>query len=154
MRFHHVCLIVTDMDRALRLWRDTLGFTPYIDAVIPGDESLFAQATLDQIFGVEQASSRMVMLTSAGGSKIELQECGTPRTQGVPRDQLSYGFAGITEVAFAVDGIDGWFEKVRSAGYETQTDHVWSVGGGRLRSFLFHDDDGSLIQLVEEPESA
>ena len=45
---------------------------------------------------------------------------------------------------------DAWFDKVRAAGYRTQTDYVWdcaSIG----RSFLFYDQDGNLIQLWESP---
>lgn len=54
----------------------------------------------------------------------------------------------MTEVAFDVENIDEWFEKVRAAGYETTTDFIWNFGPA-ARSFLFRDYDGSLIQLCE-----
>jgi len=151
MDFHHMCLVVSDMERALRLYRDTLGFSVYIDTVIPDkDEALFAQTTLDDIFHVSGARSRMVMLASATGAKLELQQPENPRVQRTPRAYLGYGHTGITELALRVSGIDEWFQTIRAAGYETQTEYVWAVGGGRLRSFLFHDDDGNLVQMVEE----
>ena len=34
-RFHHVCWIVSDMDRAIYLWRDVLGFTLLSDSPSP-----------------------------------------------------------------------------------------------------------------------
>ena len=40
------------------------------------------------------------------------------------------------------------WNKVRAAGYETQTEYVWqcaSIG----RSFLFYDKDGNMIQIWE-----
>jgi catechol 2,3-dioxygenase-like lactoylglutathione lyase family enzyme len=150
MQFHHMCLVVTDMEEALRLWRDTLGFTPYTDLVIPDEGCVFFdQATLDDIFKVKGARSRMVMLRSDDGAKIELQAPETPQVERPTREEVGYGRAGLTELALTVVDIDSWFDKIREAGYETQTDYVWSVRGGRLRSFLFHDADGALIQFVE-----
>lgn len=151
MDFHHICLVVSDMEASLRLYRDTLGFSVYIDTVIPDkDEALFAQGTLDDIFHVRGARSRMVMLASATGAKIELQQPENPNVQRVARELLGYGYTGITEVAFRVSGIEEWFQTIRAAGYETQTEYVWAVGGGRLKSFLFHDNDGNLVQFCEE----
>jgi len=151
MEFHHMCLVVSDMDQALRLYRDTLGFSVYIDTLIPDEEgAFFAQGTLDDIFQVRDAKSRMVMLASVTGAKLELQQPESPSVQLTPRECLGYGHTGITELALRVNGIDEWFQTIRAAGYETQTDYVWAVGGGRLKSFLFRDADGNLVQMVEE----
>jgi len=151
MDFHHVCLVVSDMEQALRLYRDTLGFSVFIDTVIPDEKEFwFAQGTLDDIFHVRGARSRMVMLASSTGAKLELQQPANPDVQPVDRKYLGYGYVGITEVAFRVSGIDTWFEKIRASGYETQTEYVWSVGRGLLKSFLFYDKDGNLVQLCED----
>lgn len=151
MDFHHMCLVVSDMDQALGLYRDILGFSPYIDTVIPNkDEALFSQDTLDDIFHVSGARSRMVMLASPTGAKLELQQPENPRVRQTPREYLGYDNTGIRELALRVSNIDEWFQTIRSAGYETQTGYVWAVGGGRLKSFLFHDHDANLVQLVEE----
>ncbi len=151
MDFHHMCLVVSDMELALRLYRDTLGFSVYIDMLIPDEEgAFFAPGTLDDIFHVRGAKSRMVMLASTTGAKLELQQPENPRVQQTPREFLGYAHTGITELALRVSGIDEWFQTIRAAGYQTQTDYVWAVGGGRLKSFLFHDHDGNLVQLVEE----
>ncbi|MFD9514431.1 hypothetical protein [Streptomyces mirabilis] len=37
----------------------------------------------------------------------------------------------------------------RGPGCETQTDYIWSPLPG-IRSFLFYDPDGALIQAVED----
>lgn len=148
--FHHVCLVVSDIERSLALYRDTLGLSVYLDTVIPDvEQALFAQQTLDDIFHVNGAKSRMVMLTSPSGAKIELQQPQTPRVHKTDRKALGYGLTGIAELAFGVNGIESWFERIRTAGYETQTEYVWSVGG-RLKSFLFYDSDGNMMQLCEE----
>ncbi|MFD2580226.1 VOC family protein [Novosphingobium colocasiae] len=65
-----------------------------------------------------------------------------------PRKNLRYGHTGIHELGLLVEGIDGWFEKIKAAGYRMQTDYVWQcaeIG----RSFIFYDQDGNMIQIWE-----
>ena len=57
------------------------------------------------------------------------------------------GATGITELGLAVSDIDDLFQRVRAAGYEIQTDYIWSPSPG-IRSFLFYDTDGAVIQAV------
>lgn len=48
-----------------------------------------------------------------------------------------------------IENIDAWFEKIRAAGYQTQTEYVWTCAS-LGRSFLFYDDDGNMIQMWEQ----
>jgi catechol 2,3-dioxygenase-like lactoylglutathione lyase family enzyme len=156
MKFHHVAVFVSDTDRALALWRDTLGFTVVVDRTIPdveaGDQARMSQDLLDDIFKVKNATSRMVLLQSDEGAMIELQQPSVPEIRKTPPETLGYGHTGIHEVAFLVDDIDGWFEKIRAAGYQTQTEYVWKWGVTG-KSFLFYDDDGNMIQFNWQPHS-
>lgn len=157
MKFHHMAIFVSDMDAALKLWRDLFGFTIRVDTIIPdGDEAgpnaYFSPALLDDIFGAKGSRSRMVILASPEGAVIELQQCEVPRLEKTPPEKLGYRQTGILELALEVENIDGWFEKIRAAGYSTQTEYVWPCAN-ILRSFLFFDQDGNLIQLCE-PMSA
>jgi catechol 2,3-dioxygenase-like lactoylglutathione lyase family enzyme len=147
VRIHHVAVFVADTERSLRLYRDLLGFRVLIDMEIP-DGEMFTQATLDDIFKVQGGRSRMVILQSSDGTVLELQEPSTPAIERTPDEHLRYGATGISELAFAVEDIDGWFERVRAAGYETQTDYIWDYGTGR--SFLFYDPDGAMLQFNQE----
>ena len=154
MKFHHVALFVSDLDKSLKLWRDVLGFEVLVDRIIPdtatdGGHARMPQHVLDDIFGVEGATSRMALLQSADGAMIELQEPTVPAVQKTPRENLRYRHTGIHEVAFLVEDIGPWFDKVRGAGYETNTDYIWTwaVNG---KSFLFYDDDGNMIQFNQQ----
>ena len=40
MRFHHLMVLVSDMDESLRLYRDVLGFEVAVEHVIPDPETL------------------------------------------------------------------------------------------------------------------
>ncbi len=157
MNFHHACLIVTDADKEIALFRDVLGFKVVVDTIIPGkDETFFNQRTLDDIFHVKGSSSRMVMLLHDDGAFVELQQPSVPKIQATPRKYLQYGYTGISELAFLVTNIDELFKKVKAAGYETQTDYVWDVPdgqGGIAKSFLFYDPDGAMLQFYQAPPS-
>lgn len=154
MKFHHVALFVSNLDKSLELWRDVLGFDVLVDRVIPdtateGRQARMPQHVLDDIFGVKGANSRMALLQSRDGAMIELQQPTVPAVQKTPRENLRYRHTGIHEVAFLVEDIEPWFDKVRSAGYETNTDYIWTwaVNG---KSFLFYDDDGNMIQFNQQ----
>ena len=153
MRFHHMAVFVSDMEAAIRLWRDVLGFDIIFDAEIPdgtepGPGIYMTPALLDDIFGVTNARSRMVLMMSAEKAIIELQQCLNPAIEKTPKENLRYGHTGFHELGLSVDDIDGWFAKIKAAGYEAQTDYVWPCAGIG-RSFLFYDDDGNMIQLWE-----
>ena len=159
MKFHHMALMVTNLEDAIRLWRDVMGFELGVETVIPdgaepGPNTFMYPALLDDIFKIKGARSRMALLSSKDGAFIELQECLNPAITKTPEENLRYGHTGIHELGLLVTDIDGWFEKVRDAGYRTQTDYVWQCAS-MGRSFLFYDQDGNMIQLWEnlgEPE--
>jgi len=154
MRFHHMALMVSDLPEAIHLWRDIMGFTLAVETVIPdgpepGPRTFMYPQLLDDIFKVRGARSKMALLSSAQGALIELQQCENPKIQSTPPENLRYAHTGIHELGLLVDDIDYWFERVRAAGYRTQTEYVWqcaSIG----RSFLFYDADGNMIQLWQQ----
>ena len=66
-----------------------------------------------------------------------------------PRQADSYVFdalyrAGEIELELVPQG--NLAERIRAAGYETQTDYIWPVGDFG-RSFIFYDDEGNMIQF-------
>jgi catechol 2,3-dioxygenase-like lactoylglutathione lyase family enzyme len=153
-----MAIFVTDLGKAIRLWRDVLGFELAVDTTIPdgagpGPNTFMYPKLLDDIFKVKGARSKMALLSSAEGALIELQQCENPAIKKTPPENLRYGHTGFHELGLLVDDIDAWFDKVRAAGYTTQTEYVWqcaSIG----RSFLFYDDDGNMIQMWENAEQA
>lgn len=149
-----MCIVVADMDRALETYRDFLGLKVVVDSTVPDaqsaeDAKIVSGDLMDKLFAEKGATSRLVLLGSPEGLLLELQQPSVPQVGLTPRENLTYAFSGIREIAIAVDDIDAWFAKARQAGYETNTDEVWEFPGA-LRSFLFYDHEGNLVQLVEE----
>ena len=129
MRFHHMAIFVAEMEAALHLWRDVLGFRVIKDSVIPDGPApaptvYLYPALLDDIFKVKNARSRMAILVSAEGAIIELQQCENPAIQRTPPAQQRYGHTGVHELGLLVTDIDGWFARIREAGYAISRDEL------------------------------
>ncbi|WP_280424723.1 VOC family protein [Nocardia carnea] len=157
MKYHHMCVVVKDMDKALTVYRDFLGLDVVIDSTVPDapsaeDAKIVSGELLDKLFREKGATSHLVLLSSPEGLLMELQQPSVPNVESTPPEKLTYGFTGIREIAIAVTDIDTWFRKAREAGLETNTEEVWEFRGV-MKSFLFYDHDGNLIQLVEELSS-
>lgn len=148
MKIHHICINVSDAEESLKLYRDVLGFRVITDEIIPEGDT-FEQTTLDDIFQVNGAKSRMIIMASKEGTLIELEQAIVPKVQKVPKEQLRYGYVGFSELAFQVDDIEKWFERIKTSEYELQTDYIWAAGG-IVRSFIFYDPDGNMVQLVKD----
>lgn len=153
MKFDHMCLVVCDLDEAIELWTEVLGFTLGLrrhvpDGLVAGPGVLMTPELMDDVFKVKGAKSEAALLQSEGGAIIELQQCSVPKVERTPDHLLRYANSGVHELGLTVTDIDGWFERVRAAGYKTQTEYVFPVSD-ICRTFLFEDQDGNLIQLVE-----
>jgi len=146
MKIHHVAVMVSDMDESLKFYRDVLGLNVVYDAVNP-DGIFFKQDTADDITHGKNVKSRLVLLMSDEGSMVEINEFINPRRTISSKEQLGYFTTGFKELAFQIDDIDGWFEKVQKAGYETTTPYIWDAGEG-IRSFLCFDRDYNMIQFI------
>ncbi len=157
MRLHHVCLIVSDLQKAISMWTSLFDFkldeqfTAPDDAMAAAPDSTFVKL-LEDIWGIKGARTKVALLSSPGGALLELQEPINPAVRPLPQDYRTYNATGIREVCFHVQNIDGWFEKVKAQGYRLQTDYVWQARE-TSRTFMFYDDDGHLIQLWESPDA-
>jgi catechol 2,3-dioxygenase-like lactoylglutathione lyase family enzyme len=158
MNFHHVAIFVSDMDQALGCYRDLLGLPvivegPLPDGEAPGEGVSIYRTLMDELWQYEGARSRLTLLAVGDeGSFLELQQTLEPVPEKTPRERLGYHHTGIREVAFEVERIDDWFDKVVAAGFEPQTDYVWEIVG-LGRTFLFFDPDGNLVQLWEKAKA-
>jgi catechol 2,3-dioxygenase-like lactoylglutathione lyase family enzyme len=155
MKFHHICLVVSDLKRSIDMWTGLFDFqldaqfTAPDDAIAAAPDSTFPQL-MEDIWGMKGTRTQVAFLSSPGGALLELQEAINPPIRKTPTEYLNYYHTGIREIAFQVEGIDDWFARVKKAGFKTQTDYVWNVNE-TARSFLFYDDDHHLIQLWENP---
>lgn len=155
MKFHHICVIVSDLDAAIKMWTELFDFhldsrfvAPDVD--VTGEDSNLTNI-MEDIWGMKGPKTTVALLSSPGGARLELQEAINPPMRKTPREYLSYFQTGIREIAFEVADIDSWWDKITAAGFETQTKYIWSVGASR--TFQFYDHDGHLIQLWQAEDA-
>jgi catechol 2,3-dioxygenase-like lactoylglutathione lyase family enzyme len=59
----------------------------------------------------------------------------------------SHGASGAGHVAFSVDTLEGWRERLREAGVEIEQEKEWALGGAH--SIYVRDPAGNSVELVE-----
>jgi glyoxylase I family protein len=140
--YHHTVLLVSDFDRALRFYCDTLGF----ELVTRDDDR--RGPFLDQMFNVEGVVIKLA-LVRGGGEILEIIEPVAP-PQIVEHDGSDKRY-GIARVGFEVDGIEQLVADLSAKGVEFISDIVdMTVGhyaGGKV--VFFRDPDGILLELQQ-----
>ncbi|QLD84413.1 VOC family protein [Natronomonas halophila] len=132
---HHVGLTVSDLDRALEFYRDTLGF-PVLDRFEVSGEA-FADVT-----DIDSAAGSFVHL-DAGDVRLELVEY---EPMGADHTRPDINQPGAAHLALAVEDAD--------AAFEALPESVEQVGGPRTtdsgtRLGFVRDPDGNLVELLE-----
>jgi methylmalonyl-CoA/ethylmalonyl-CoA epimerase len=129
-RVHHVAVVVADIDRSLRFWRDTLGLPLETVMPIPTDRVSIA------------------FLTS-GESKIELVQ-PTDDSTGVARFLASRG-EGFHHVCFEVPDLAGALRDLDAAGVQL-IDRQPRMGAEGPVAFVHPSSCGGvLVELIEAP---
>jgi len=129
-RVHHVAVVVADLDRALRLWRDTLGLP--VELVLPIETDRVTIAFLP-----------------VGESKVELVQ-PTDDTTGVARFLASKG-EGFHHVCFEVPDLAAALTRLGLDGIEL-IDSAPRRGAEGPVAFLHpRSCHGVLVELIEAP---
>lgn len=141
--WHHVGVSVRDMDRALRFYRDLLGFE------VEWEHQDRSGAEMSRVVGLAQARAHMTMLKGYGG-RIELFHYLNPqgREAGVRR-QCDFG---LIHFALTVKDIQPLYERLRAAGVKFNCPPQVLRPGVTVT--YMQDPEGNTIELVEYQEGA
>lgn len=136
---HHTAISTKNMDRALKFYRDLLGFEVVMEFDWPkGTE--FA----DSITGLKGSAARAAMLR-AGNAYIELFEYSSPAPkEGNPERPVCDH--GITHFCVDVVDIDAEYERLKAAG---MTFHCPPLDLGIAKATYGRDPDGNVVELQE-----
>lgn len=143
----HVAIGVSDMDRALRFYRDLLGLRVTLDTMerVGGITTLFANQ--------RKGERRAVYMRFEDGPHASFivlsQNPGEPSGQPLKVDQV-----GLHHFSFWVDDLRERVEKLKAAGVKillppTESDTVayGEPPGGKVLTALFEDPDGTIVQF-------
>lgn len=142
--FFHGGISVSDMDTALRFYRDGLGLE------IAWDRNLDAPY-LKEVLGLEFDHIRIVYLHITGGGYVELLEyVGVDRRSGatLPCDY------GSGHLCLYVDDVDAMHTRLVSLGFQARSNAPVAITSGPnagARSCYMLDADGYAVELFQPP---
>ncbi len=140
----HTGIVVTDMERSLKFYRDLLGLQPVIDFT---EESEY----MDTLCALKGVRLRMVKLVAEDGGMIELlQYLSHPRQRPEGNTLCEIG---PTHVAFTVDDVDEVFSDWSAKGI-TCTGQPQMSPDGKAKLFFCQDPDGTFLEIVEVMEKS
>ena len=134
----HTAIAVADMDRALKFYRDLLGFE------VDWERTSYSGEGFANVVGMEAAAAHVVMLKGYG-ARLELFKYHNPGgVECGPRRQCDFG---LTHFALSVKNIHKIYEKLSQAGVrfncppQNLRPGVWAT--------YMQDFEGVTIELVE-----
>jgi catechol 2,3-dioxygenase-like lactoylglutathione lyase family enzyme len=139
-------IVVSDMEAALRFYRDLLGLRVTSDDV--HDPALMRRLT-----GYDNADVRAIILECPDRTEIELAEFRRPR--GHSKVSRQFEDAGLYSVTFTVSDLEDVVGRLREAGYHfTSASVVQHVlrDGAVVGVVYCIGPDGVLITLAELPK--
>ncbi|MEP6738050.1 MAG: VOC family protein [Chryseolinea sp.] len=149
------CVIgVTDVDKALKLYRDILGYDEVIyDGIkkfsdfdgVPGGSEEFRRIILRSNKNRTGAFSRLL-----GDTEIELVECKSRKVNKIFRERY-WGDLGYIHVCFDINGMVSLADKCKQANFGFTVDSRDSFDMGKAAGHFSYceDPDGTLIEFVE-----
>lgn len=135
----HTGIVVSDMERSLKFYRDLIGLKVVKDFSEKGDY-------IDSILGLSGVHLRMVKLVTDDGSIIELLQYLSHPNQPPIKSKICD--LGCSHVAFTVDNIDEEYNRLLEKGVIFNSPPYISPDGYAKVTFC-HDSDGMSIELVE-----
>jgi len=135
----HTGIVVSDMKRSLRFYRDLLGMEVWADFK---DDSEIIQ-TITEVPG---ANIWMIKLKAADGVSIELLQY-LSHPQDVPKPVKAYD-VGCNHIALQVDDLDTLYEKLAAEGIRFHAPPTVSSDGGAKLTYC-RDPEGVIVELVE-----
>jgi catechol 2,3-dioxygenase-like lactoylglutathione lyase family enzyme len=142
LRMTHIGVCVADLERALRFYRDGLGFRPRSELRISGPPT----TTLLRLADVDLEA----VYLERDGTRIELLHYVVPGAvgDGAPRPMNG---RGLTHLSLRVDDLHATLAALRAVGAAVLDDSLIEIPDFAAAAVLLTDPDGTLIELVQAP---
>ena len=135
----HAGIVVSDMQRSLKFYRDKLGLKTVADFEDQGDY-------IDTLISAKGIHLRMVKLVADDGGMIELlQYISHPMSRN--NDNQLYEI-GPTHVAFTVENVDKLYAELKVEGIRFTAPPIESPDK-KVKLAFCQDPDGTFLELVE-----
>ena len=144
---HHTSLVVSDLEKSLKFYRDMLGMTIAVDTEMSGE-------MLDREVALTGAHVRVVLLSHDGKPPyVELLQYYSPLGKPYPHDARCCD-VGFPHIAFIVPDIQDVYRRLSQQGVKF-TAPPQDVDAGAFRgsqTVYCYDPDGIVVELWQMPE--
>ncbi|UCF95091.1 MAG: VOC family protein [Desulfobacterales bacterium] len=141
---HHVGILVSDLERSVRFYRDILGFEVLEKVDLVAGEEVSAGV------GLPNTQLRLVHLGAGEGrTRIELLHYISPKSRPIPEGAQSNDI-GVGHAAFQVSDIDRYYEDLKGRGVRFISPVQESSTGEKF--CYFYDPDGAILEIIQPPE--
>ena len=140
---HHVSIFVSDMNRALNLFKDILGFELIWHIPLAGGRKLSA------LLGISDLEMELVYLQSqADGTGIELSRLIHPALE---MSAVPFGNAGTAGLNILVKDLDGLHRRLTNEGWNPLSPclSMRSPEGNNIRVFCIRFENSLTLEFIE-----
>jgi len=135
----HTGIVVQDMEKSLRFWRDIMGLKVQVDFREKGE-------FIDTVQHLKGVDLRMIKLAAPDGTLIELLKDDAHPTPVPTRNDLCD--CGIRHIAFTVADVDQSWKTLKDYGGEVLSPPTVSPDK-KARLFFTRDPEGNLLEIVQ-----
>ncbi len=135
----HTGIVVSDMERSVKFYRDVLGLKPVIDFTEEGE-------FIDTISDLKDVRLHMIKLVAEDGGMIELLHY-VSHPQAVREGNKLYEL-GPAHAAFAVEDVEGAYAELTGKGVRCNSEPTISPDG-KAKLFFCQDPDGTFLEIVQ-----
>jgi catechol 2,3-dioxygenase-like lactoylglutathione lyase family enzyme len=145
---NHVAVSVTDMDRAVKWYKDIMGFTlimgPVEISTEPADTDIAKAAS--SIFGTKLKKMLLCHMSSANGVGFEIFQFVEPKAE-LRKDNFEYWKNGFFHICVTDPEIEKLAKRIASSGGRQRSDIFELVPGSGHRICFCEDPFGNIIEI-------
>ncbi|MFH1369605.1 MAG: VOC family protein [Elusimicrobiota bacterium] len=142
LNIRHTGLVVKNLRNSIRFYRDFLGMKLWKTRAEKG-------AYIEKVVGIRNVKIKWAKLKAGNGSVIELLQYMNKKGPKKRVSNYRSDKPGCSHVAFTVDNIGTFYDKMKKRGYHCVNKPQLSPDG-RAKVMYCHDPDGIILEVVEE----
>lgn len=144
-RIRHTGLVVRDLERSIKFYRDILGFSIYRRCMEKRGDFI------DKFVGLKDVVLESAKLSLPQGGLIELLQYHShpdpdtfKKAENFPSNKI-----GCQHIALTVEDLATLYQKLIKEGYNCNSEPLLSPEG-KTKTLYCHDPDGIIVELTED----
>ena len=145
-RVVHIGVTVSDIERSIEFYRDTLGLNFQGRMVMEGEST-------DKLFNIKDCRVEVAYLNGSDKLNTPTIELLEINKREETEEEIKLNKLSISEICFTVNNIDEIYKDLKEEGVEflspPQYFDLKDQGFGESKAVYFKDPDGIILELIE-----